>query len=108
MIRLHFRNTAISANPDIYSGKGLVLTQNYPNPFTGQTVINYQIGSESPVRLEITDITGRKVLVREEGSQPAGRHQILIQGAGLAPGVYFYTVYAGANRETKRMMVAGL
>ncbi len=108
MIRLHLRNTGISVNPDIYSGNGLVLTQNYPNPFTGQTVINYQIGTDSPVRLEITDLTGRKVLVRDEGSKPPGRHQILIQGAGLAPGVYFYTVYAGANRETKRMIFTRL
>jgi hypothetical protein len=108
MVRLYLTGPGSSYDPDIESGNTFVVKQNYPNPFTGQTAINYQIGTESPVRLEITDLTGRKVLVRDEGSQPAGRHQILIQGAGLAPGVYFYTIYAGANRETKRMMVAGL
>ena len=108
MIRLHLHSHANSTNLDISASSALVVTQNYPNPFTDQTVINYQVGIDSPVRLEIADLTGRKVLVRDEGPKPPGRHQILIQDAGLAPGVYFYTVYAGANRETKRMMVAGL
>jgi len=105
MIRLYLHDKTSSAGTG--SQHTFSLSQNYPNPFTDQTVINYQIGSDSPVSLEITDLTGRKVLIRDEGTQPPGRHQIQIRGAGLAPGVYFYTLSAGDYRVTKQMMVVG-
>jgi len=104
MIRLHLKDPSSSV-PDILKANTFALDQNYPNPFTDQTAINYQIGSDSPVKLEITDLTGHKVLVRDEGLKPLGRHQILVEGAVLAPGVYFYTIYAGTKRQTKRMML---
>jgi hypothetical protein len=104
MIQLHLKKSPITSGFDM-DPTTFELSQNYPNPFSYQTVINYQIGTDSPVRLEISDLTGRKVLVKQEGYKPPGSHQILIKDTGLVPGVYFYTLVAGDHRETKRMIV---
>lgn len=105
MVRLHLKNTTSSTGPGMGTGDSFFLAQNYPNPFSDQTVINYQITQNSPVRLEIMNMTGKIVLCQDEGIVPIGRHQIQIREPGLLPGVYFYTLFAGPSRETRKMIV---
>ncbi|MCX6223582.1 MAG: T9SS type A sorting domain-containing protein [Bacteroidia bacterium] len=105
MIRLHLKNSAGTSIQDAYRSDSFSLSQNYPNPFTDQTGINYSLDREANVRLEITDLTGQVVLMKDEGMRPVGSHRLEIQNPGLAPGIYFYTLYARQNRETKKMVI---
>jgi len=82
------------------------LEQNYPNPAVDMTQIQYELGSDSKVVLEITDMTGRVVLQQNEGNLPAGKHSIEINTKNFESGVYFYTLKAGAFVATKRMIIA--
>ncbi len=104
MIRLYLHNTANATDP-LPSGRFSV-AQNYPNPFKDHTTINYSVDAEANVSLEIADITGRMVFFKDEGLQPNGSHRMVIQNPGLSPGIYFYTLYAGENRQTRKMIVA--
>jgi hypothetical protein len=105
MIRLYLREHTNSTDPDILEGNSFALGQNYPNPFNDQTVINYTLGRDESVKLKITNLTGKVVFSKDEGMQPVGQHQIQIQNPGLSPGIYFYTLYAGSSRETRKMIV---
>jgi hypothetical protein len=82
------------------------LSQNYPNPFDRSTEISYELGSAQDVTIEITDMTGRTVMVMEEGNRPAGAHTATVNASDLEAGIYFYTLKAGQFEETKRMIVS--
>jgi hypothetical protein len=80
--------------------------QNYPNPFTGITRIDYTLANSSDVSFIVRDLTGRIVLEKKEGFLPAGSHQIDVDGSTLEPGIYLYTLTAGSLAETKRMTIS--
>jgi len=84
----------------------LNVSQNVPNPFTGQTVVSYNLNETSTVSLQIMDVTGKVISTLNEGSQAAGAHNISVDGASLAAGTYFYTLTAGTYQVTKRMVVS--
>ena len=105
MIRLHLKNSSGTFIDDGSLTDAFSVSQNYPNPFSDHTGINYSLNQEARVRLEITDLTGRVVLMKDEGLQPVGNHRLTIQNPGLSQGIYFYTLFAGENRQTRKMMV---
>jgi hypothetical protein len=106
MIRLNINNHENQV--DGIQAKGLEhsLEQNYPNPFSSETRISYQLGKEAPVTVEIKDLTGKVVQLLEEGTQAAGLHTVRVTKSNLDSGIYFYTLKAGETRITRRMVVA--
>jgi uncharacterized delta-60 repeat protein len=83
------------------------LLQNYPNPFNPTTVIGYELGAASEVKLELFDVLGRKVAALVNARQNAGVHSVNVNAAqyGLTTGTYFYRLQAGGYSETKKMML---
>jgi len=81
------------------------LRQNYPNPFNPSTTIQYQIPKQSYVTLEIFDLLGRETASLVNEIKQAGTHTVKWDASRLSSGVYFYTITAGAYRETKRMIL---
>ncbi|MBT3244529.1 MAG: T9SS type A sorting domain-containing protein, partial [Bacteroidetes bacterium] len=43
------------------------LDQNYPNPFNRSTEISYELAQSQDISIEICDMTGRKIMLIEEG-----------------------------------------
>ncbi|MFC2097148.1 T9SS type A sorting domain-containing protein [Bacteroidota bacterium] len=106
MIRLNIDNHENIVD-GIYSENAFnTLDQNYPNPFTTLTEVNYELASGSQVILEVCDITGRKVLEINEGYRPAGKHKIKVNANNLESGIYNYTLVSDNFRETKRMVIS--
>jgi hypothetical protein len=87
------------------------LRQNYPNPFNGNTRIEFNLVAPSEVALSVFDITGRKVVVLEEGNLEAGPHSIIwdskdMAGHPVSSGVYFYRLnIQGGSSVTKEMLL---
>jgi parallel beta-helix repeat protein len=81
------------------------LSQNYPNPFNPSTTIRYALPSSAHVRLTVYDMLGREVetLINEE--QSAGWKEYEWNAGTRSSGIYFYTIQAGANTETKKLML---
>jgi hypothetical protein len=84
------------------------LSQNYPNPFNPTTRIAFGLAAPANVSLRIYDAAGRLVRVLAEGSRPAGHYSELWdgrdgRGSGVASGIYFYRLQAGAFSETRKM-----
>ncbi|RLD41912.1 MAG: hypothetical protein DRI86_12575 [Bacteroidetes bacterium] len=87
------------------STNGLSVSQNMPNPFSGNSTINYSLNEKSEVSLEVYNVTGSKVMELNEGVKTAGNHSIQIDASNLNAGVYYYSVIAGDKRITKKMIV---
>lgn len=84
---------------------GSVLGANMPNPFNGFTSIPFSLKEARTVSFQIIDMTGKTVFVRDMGMRAAGNHLMEFDSAGLAAGVYSYTMTAGSTRLTRRMLV---
>jgi hypothetical protein len=102
--------TQIPAGPTDVGGSPNVpesfsLEQNYPNPFNPSTKIGFRIQVSGFTSLKVYDVTGREVatLVNEEMSP--GAHEVTFNGAGLASGVYYYRLTAGAMTQTRKLVL---
>jgi hypothetical protein len=83
----------------------VAVSQNVPNPFSGTTKIQVNLAKTSDLSIAVYNLTGQKVYEQNFGSTPAGMHNISINGSNLKAGVYCYTVKAGENKVTKKMIV---
>ena len=81
------------------------VSQNYPNPFSGTSVITVKLEKATDLSLEVFNLTGQKVYEINNGKVGAGSHILTIDASNLSSGVYFYTVFAGENSVTKKMIV---
>lgn len=81
------------------------LSDNYPNPFNPETVIEFSIPAAATVNLAVYDILGNKVsqLVNEPLS--AGIHKRTFSAAELASGIYFYRLTSGTQIIVKKLVV---
>ncbi len=80
------------------------LAPNYPNPFAEATTLRYALPKAGPVRLEVFDLLGRRVAVVVDGVQPAGVHEVKLDGRGLSNGLYVVRLTTEAGTAT-RMIV---
>ncbi|MCD4730272.1 MAG: T9SS type A sorting domain-containing protein, partial [Bacteroidales bacterium] len=62
---------------------------NYPNPFSDATTIEYSIPVGGKVTIEIYDIMGNKIVVAVDEIQSSGDYQVKIDAARMQPGIYF-------------------
>jgi hypothetical protein len=85
------------------------LLKNYPNPFNDQTLISFSLSADSPVKLEIFDILGRRILVIVDDFFKAGEHSLLWDGKSgsgvdMASGLYYYRLQTNTLDLTKKML----
>lgn len=85
--------------------EGFRLSQNYPNPFNPSTNIEFSIPEKSSVTLKVYDIKGQEAAVLANGEYTAGSYVVNWNAAGLASGVYFYTIKAGSFTQTKKLLL---
>lgn len=83
----------------------------YPNPFNPQTVVRFDVGARSAVRVAVYDLLGREVAVLTDGVREVGRHEAMLDGSRLASGVYLVRAVmtpetGGATRSyTQRVLL---
>ncbi len=92
LLRLHrFGFAASSGGTATEAGASGALTLHppFPNPFGAQpATISYTLPHTGPARLTVLNVLGQTVATLVDGVQPAGRHEIMFDGRGLASGVY--------------------
>ncbi len=81
------------------------VSQNYPNPFSQTSRITVALEKKASLNLVVTNLLGQQVMKIERGDVPAGSHEFIIDGSKLSNGVYFYTVNAGEESVTRKMIV---
>ncbi len=99
-IDLQFRTEGIESN----QLPGLVVYQNKPNPFRTLTRLDFSLGVEEMINIQIFDISGRIILIHQE-SYSSGRQQFVIRNSDLPqPGVYYYKIIGNGAEETGKMI----
>lgn len=83
----------------------LEVSQNYPNPARELTYVRVELDRPTPVMLEVTDLSGRKVRILEEENAHAGAFYFKIDTEHLPSGIYFYRVKAGNESVTRKMII---
>jgi hypothetical protein len=99
-----FMVTGINDPIDAQANNATV-SQNYPNPFSGQSSVTVTLEEGADLSLEVFSLTGQLVSLNQYGYTPQGTTTLTIDGADLVPGVYFYTVTAGETKVTQKMIV---
>ena len=85
---------------------GFALAQNYPNPFNSSTTILFAIPYQTKFRIDVYDITGRKVTELFNEGRPAGQYEVDFVAEDLSSGVYFYRLsYAGRTFTRKMLLI---
>ena len=75
----------------------------YPNPFINYSTISYTLKEAMHTSLTLYDNKGIKLMQLVNGNMTAGMHNVRVDGAKLAAGVYIYllqTVDAKGERNT--------
>jgi hypothetical protein len=86
------------------------LHQNLPNPFNPTTRIDFDLAHAGPVRLDIVDVSGRRVRRLVDGDLARQRHSVTWNGlddAGrrVASGVYIYRLETDDLMTARRMIL---
>lgn len=76
------------------NAKNFSLGQNYPNPFTDQTVIPFELAEKSKVEISLFDINGQEVIKLDPGTYSRGKHELKLdfKNIGLASQNYLYQI----------------
>ncbi|MEN8230299.1 MAG: T9SS type A sorting domain-containing protein [Bacteroidota bacterium] len=96
---------ATSVRSSTLVAKDFELSQNYPNPFYGTTVIHYQILSAHQVELNVYNSQGQKVKTLVNGKQDKGEYQVKFDAEGLPSGIYFYQLYTDGIVQSRKMLL---
>ncbi len=105
MIRLNINNHENRIDHVQESSLEPSLGQNYPNPFSQYTRIDYSLTAVTTVSFEVRDISGKLIMQSDQGIRQAGQQSIILSNASLDNGFYFYTLRAGKSSITKKMLV---
>jgi len=89
------------------------LQNNFPNPFNPETAISYQLAENSFVTLKVFNVLGNEITTLVNEEKQAGNYSVKFDATNYnqltvnttPSGVYYYTLTAGAFRETKKMIL---
>jgi hypothetical protein len=84
----------------------LALAGAFPNPSVDDLMVRFSLPDASSAMLELFDVAGRSVLVKDVGTMGPGEHSLrLAQRGSLAPGIYMLRLTRGATALTSRLTV---
>ncbi len=90
---------------EIITDSRLSLNQNYPNPFSEQTTISFQLNNSGVVTLSIYNLSGEKVSQIEAGKyMNAGQYKVKWIPGDKEPGAYFYKLEFTTDSENKTVL----
>ncbi len=77
----------------------------YPNPFQSSTTIKYKLESQSEVKLDIYNLTGRKIKTLVNQQKMAGEHSLTFDARNLESGIYIYRLSTGSIEQRGKMLL---
>jgi hypothetical protein len=86
--------------------RGLILRQNFPNPFNPSTIIEFELAQSETVNLQIFNILGELVSQPLNGQRlSSGRHHIEFSDSHLSSGIYIYRLSSDRFWKQKKMVL---
>ena len=81
------------------------LMQNYPNPFSENTVIEFYLSKTQHAAVYIYDQLGNKLFTLTDKTHAKGNYQISFNKGKLSEGVYYYRLISDEGIISKKMLV---
>jgi hypothetical protein len=85
--------------------KNNVIQQNYPNPFSDETTIDFILDNNSRVQLHVFDQSGRLIKQVEEREYSEGQHSIKLNANSWLNGVYHYQFSVNSIPQRMKKMI---
>jgi len=96
--------TATSVSEEKALLKDFTLSQNYPNPFNPLTSIKFSVAQKAKVKLTVFNILGQEIAVLVNEILDQGVHSVTWDASNYTSGIYFYTLEAGGDKTTKKLL----
>lgn len=90
--------------PLVSESDGMVLRQNYPNPFDNTTRIEFYLPTSGDVRFFVMDELGRLVH-QDEQFYSSGNQSITFGSSSLTTGTYYYGIEKDGMRLMRKMVL---
>lgn len=90
---------------ELMVAKGFSLEQNYPNPVSGETVIPFEIPTETFVSLKIYNNVGTEIKELAGEKYQAGKHTATFNTRELPEGIYIYTLKTDDYTGSRKMII---
>jgi endoglucanase len=89
---------------------GILLRQNFPNPFNSMTQLHFTLDSEDRIELVVVDVLGRTVVREQLGTFPSGEntyrwHAVSGAGLSLSSGVYICYLQGRHQSEMRKLVL---
>jgi hypothetical protein len=78
---------------------------NYPNPFTTNTTIQFELLRPADVTLKVYDCLGRELLTLVDEFAVAGKHSLNLDASSFSSGVYLYRLCVDDSVTSRRILV---
>jgi hypothetical protein len=76
----------------------------YTNPIRNEMRIQYTLDQEASVRMELFDMTGKRMIQKKLDAVVAGVHEETLSTGSIVPGIYSFHVSSG-NQQLVRMII---
>ncbi|MBN1448752.1 MAG: exo-alpha-sialidase [Bacteroidetes bacterium] len=98
-------NAGATASGGLVAPTGYSLDQNYPNPFTAWSNLQYSLSVREHVRITLHDMLGRELRTLLDDMRNPGTYTVRIDGTQLSPGSYLCRMTAGKEAMTRLITV---
>jgi hypothetical protein len=95
--------TGVAGGRDPAQEAGLAILEARPNPFAAGTELRFSIPHAAGVRLDVYDVTGRRVARLVDEPRSAGRHGVVWRGE-VPAGIYFARLAVGDRVVTRKLV----
>jgi hypothetical protein len=80
----------------------------YPNPFSGQTMIQFNAAEDGRATIELNNIDGKLIAKLFDGDIKAGQdYKVTLDGSQLPVGIYIATMRSGDTVTHQKLIVSG-
>lgn len=94
-------NDLVYAMPNASASLG----QNYPNPFSGNTVIPFNVTEKTHVSIAVYDHLGRQLAILTDTDYEIGEYQLEWDGSSMPVGIYFYQLRTPDFMQSRKLSV---
>ncbi|HUM48327.1 MAG TPA: T9SS type A sorting domain-containing protein, partial [Chitinophagales bacterium] len=77
----------------------------YPNPFSENAVVQFQITKSTLVEISLFNLQGRKIKTIAAGSFVAGNHQIMVNRENIHGGCYLLKITCGVESGVEKIII---
>ncbi len=95
----------VGMDENITLGSSICLEQNFPNPFSNSTTINFKIENTSIACIIIYNQQGSVVYQSIPKTYKSGSHSIVVELGAMALGLYYYALKTEQGLQFRKMVL---